>query len=48
MDAVTCPVCAALEGLEIDLADEFPEGDPPLHPNCRCSVEYKFDMQETE
>ena len=42
-DANTCDDCSSLGGTEIDLTDEFPDGDPPLHPNCRCSVEYFFD-----
>ena len=42
-DANLCEECESLAGTEISLDDEFPEGDPPLHPNCRCSVEYIFD-----
>ena len=40
MDA--CEVCSQYDGREIALDDEFPEGDPPLHPNCRCSLEYRL------
>lgn len=36
-----CDDCQALDGVQVDLDDEFPndggEG-PPLHPNCRCDV----------
>lgn len=43
MDLRTCEECAANNGLEIPLKEEFPSGDPPVHPNCRCSIEYGFD-----
>jgi hypothetical protein len=39
-----CPVCVenADEG-EIDMDGLFPSGDaePPAHPNCTCTVEYR-------
>lgn len=38
LDRRTCEECAALHGTEISVHDEFPEGDPPLHPQCRCIV----------
>lgn len=41
MDRRTCDTCAGLHGRVVPLAQEFPSGDPPLHPNCRCSVEYR-------
>lgn len=34
-----CPECIDLGGLEVPVLEEFPDGDPPIHPNCRCSVE---------
>lgn len=49
-DEFVCERCAALNGKEIGLYDEFPSGDikktepaitPPLHPNCRCSLIYE-------
>lgn len=33
-----CDECAALDGASVGLDEEFPGGDPPLHPNCRCDV----------
>jgi SPP1 gp7 family putative phage head morphogenesis protein len=34
-----CDECEALNGMEVDLDDDFPDvGDPPAHPNCRCDV----------
>ena len=41
-DANVCEDCLSLDGTEISLDDPFPDGDPPLHPNCRCSIEYIF------
>lgn len=41
MDRRTCDICAGLHRRVVPLAQEFPSGDPPLHPNCRCSVEYR-------
>ena len=43
LDGGTCDECSKLHGTEIPMDDEFPQGDPPLHPNCRCSIEYRFD-----
>lgn len=40
MDA--CEICLQYDGQEIPVDDDFPEGDPPLHPNCRCSLEYRL------
>lgn len=36
-----CDDCEQLDGVEVALDDEFPQGGgdgPPLHPNCRCAV----------
>lgn len=43
LDGDTCDECSLLDGLRIPLKDEFDPGDPPLHPHCRCSIEYSFD-----
>ena len=37
-DANECDLCADLNGEIAPLDEEFPDGDPPLHPNCRCTV----------
>ena len=33
-----CEECEVYDGQAVDLDDDFPEGDPPLHPNCRCDL----------
>lgn len=30
--------CADLDGTIVAMDDDFPDGDPPLHPNCRCAI----------
>jgi SPP1 gp7 family putative phage head morphogenesis protein len=38
-DARTCEFCAAMNGLTVDLDEDFPDGNPgEIHPNCRCTV----------
>lgn len=32
------PDCAALNGAIVAMDAEFPTGDPPLHPRCRCAI----------
>lgn len=38
LDRRTCPKCAELDGTEVRGEAEFPDGDPPAHPRCRCIV----------
>ena len=34
-----CPICAPLEGETVPMDGVFSVGqDPPLHPNCRCTI----------
>lgn len=33
-----CDICLPFNGMRVGLSDEFPEGEPPAHPNCRCDV----------
>jgi len=33
-----CPDCMEMNGKRVPIDDDFEEGDPPLHPNCRCDV----------
>lgn len=33
-----CDECQELDGLIVALDEDFPDGDAPLHPNCRCAV----------
>jgi SPP1 gp7 family putative phage head morphogenesis protein len=41
-DSNTCATCLALNGKTVGLNEEFPGGDPPCHPKCRCSTGLKF------
>jgi len=52
----TCPLCRQLEGVSIDMEEEFSyptrldfagiRRAPPAHPNCMCQVEYKIDPKQ--
>lgn len=52
LDEATCPICEAIpeaneEGVAVGEAFDTDEGlimDPPVHPNCRCSVTYVTDL----
>jgi hypothetical protein len=56
IDEATCPVCLAIpddneDGVEVGEAFETEDGpimDPPVHPNCRCSVTYVTDLDMVE
>lgn len=38
-DQLVCPACEENESAgPVPAAYEFPQGDPPSHPNCRCAV----------
>lgn len=37
-EADACEICEPLSGMRVPLNEEFPEGDPPAHPNCRCDL----------
>lgn len=37
-DELTCPECEPMDGKTVPLDSEFEGGDPPLHPNCRCTI----------
>lgn len=36
LDGHVCPTCRAMHGTVVLARDEFPGGDPPRHPFCRC------------
>jgi DNA topoisomerase-1 len=36
-DGNACDDCEELDGQTVPVDEEFPDGDPPLHPNCRCT-----------
>lgn len=33
-----CEECAVYEDEEVPVQEDFAEGNPPLHPNCRCTI----------
>ena len=33
-----CEICMPLNGMRVPLKGQFPLGEPPAHPNCRCDV----------
>jgi hypothetical protein len=37
-DERTCDVCGHMDGAQAPYFEQFPDGDPPLHPSCRCST----------
>ncbi len=37
-DERVCKLCAPLNGRRVPIKGTFPEGDPPRHPSCRCTV----------
>lgn len=47
-----CEECEAYGGVSVPIDEDFPEGDPPLHPNCRCDLLYwtseEIDQREEE
>lgn len=34
-----CDICQELDGKIVGLDEEFEDGDPPLHPSCRCGLD---------
>jgi hypothetical protein len=42
-----CEICLPLDGESVPITGDFPDGDPPLHPNCRCDV-IMVDVDVTE
>lgn len=48
-----CPECEPYDGEVVGLdknfyeASEFAEGDPPLHPNCKCAIVPVIDMERS-
>jgi SPP1 gp7 family putative phage head morphogenesis protein len=38
LDEFACPECADMDGMVIPIDESFPEGDPPVHPSCRCNI----------
>lgn len=54
LDERTCPVCLSIPENNLDgvlVTESFqsidgPVDDPPIHPNCRCSVDYITDLDK--
>lgn len=46
IDDRTCDICAPLDGERVLVTAEFPWGDPPIHPNCRCTILLTDDIPE--
>jgi hypothetical protein len=42
-----CDICMPFDGTDVALGEDFPDGEPPLHPNCRCDV-ILVDVDVTE
>ncbi len=40
-DERVCPTCGPLDGATMPVGQAFAYGDPPIHPNCRCNLEYE-------
>lgn len=38
IDGRECSTCGPLDGTQAMITGDFPGGDPPIHPNCRCDV----------
>jgi hypothetical protein len=38
LDGRECEICAPLDGEVVLIDAEFSDGEPPIHPNCRCDV----------
>ena len=52
LDDATCPICLSIidnnpdgVGLSEDFeSEDGPIDDPPVHPNCRCTVQYETNL----
>lgn len=40
IDEVTCPICAELNNQVFDWENLSYDDSPPIHPNCRCSLDF--------
>ena len=44
-DERTCPVCRPMHDITVNIWENFPYvglGYPPVHPSCRCTVDYNY------
>lgn len=37
-DDLLCEQCEPYDGKTVPITEEFADGDPPLHPRCRCTI----------
>ncbi len=37
-EADACDICSPINGTRVEIKGQFPNGEPPAHPNCRCDV----------
>lgn len=37
-DNAVCPLCEENDGVVVTITGQFPNGMPPVHPNCRCTI----------
>jgi hypothetical protein len=38
LDGRECEICGPLDGETVGINADFSQGEPPIHPNCRCTV----------
>ena len=38
-----CDDCAPFDNTTVGIDEDFPEGDPPIHPSCRCIISHVVD-----
>lgn len=41
-----CPICAQFDGQTVRGNEQFEEGDPPLHPHCKCEISSSVARRE--
>jgi SPP1 gp7 family putative phage head morphogenesis protein len=47
-DERVCDICAPLDGETAPVMGDFPGGDPPAHPNCRCTLNLVPEEEPTD
>lgn len=38
VDDRSCDICVPLDQMVVPIGGLFPDGEPPIHPNCRCDI----------
>jgi hypothetical protein len=49
LDEATCDICLGIldanpDGVGLDEEFDEADGDPPVHPNCRCTIQYETNL----